>query len=104
MINPYKLKHMKFFSAFVLTFILMFYSCDNPKDTQLYDYKCGRPAEIPKCFKNGKPVKWDCLWNDYYKDGKVRVVLDDEGDLVALTRKITGDWTPPDNGSKVEIK
>jgi len=94
---------MKLVEVFVLALVLIFYSCDNQGDTKIYDYKCDRPSEIPEYFKNGKPVEWDCLWNDYYKDGKVQIIFDEEGDLIGLARKVTGDWTPPNEGTKVEI-
>lgn len=94
---------MKVINILILSLVLAFSSCDNRGETEVYDYVCDLPAEIPKNFKNGKPVEWDCQWNDYYKDGKVQVIFDEEGDLIGLARKVTGDWTPPNEGTKVEI-
>jgi len=94
---------MKLVDIFVITLGLIFYSCDNQGDTKVYDYKCDLPSEIPAYFKNGEPVEWDCLWNDYYKSGEVQVVFDEEGDLIGLARKVTGDWTPPNEGTQVEV-
>lgn len=95
---------MKAINILILSLVLAFSSCDNRGETEVYDYVCDLPAEIPKNFKNGRPVEWNCIWNDYYKDGKVQVILDDEGDLIALARKVTGDWTPPGEGTQVEFK
>jgi len=95
---------MKAINILILSLVLAFSSCDNQGETEVYDYVCDLPAEIPKNFKNGRPVEWNCIWNDYYKDGKVQVILDDEGDLIALVRKVTGDWTPPGEETQVEFK
>lgn len=64
---------------------ISFISCN--KDEKVYDlYRCPCPKEILEMVDNEYDVYWDCSWESSYNEGKVCFKLDEDGDLLYISR------------------
>ena len=65
--------------------ILLFNSCK--KEHKEYDlYHCDCPKEILEMVVDESNVYWDCSWQASYNSGKVTFKLNEEGEILYITR------------------
>ena len=68
---------------YLLTFVTLL-SC-NKKDKAYNLYECSCPKEISDAGPN-QNIYWDCSWQASYNNGKVKLITDKNGKLIALSR------------------
>ena len=70
--------------TFFLLLLLALISCN--KNDGSYDlYNCSCPKEILSAGQ-GQDIYWDCSWQAAYNNGKVKLVTDENGKLLAITK------------------
>jgi hypothetical protein len=69
---------------FTLSFLL-FISCK--KEQKKYDlYHCDCPKEVLEMVDDESNVYWDCSWQASYNNGRVKLKLDEDGEILYITR------------------
>ena len=70
--------------TYYLLALVSLLSCS--KNDKSYDlYKCTCPKEISEIAPN-QDIYWDCSWQSSYNNGKVKLITNKNGKLLALSR------------------
>ncbi len=80
-----KLKKISICLSLFTIVVVSFNSCN--KQEKVYNlYRCPCPKEILEMVDNESDIYWDCSWQASYNEGKVFLKLDEDGELLYVTR------------------
>lgn len=67
--------------------VVVLTGCANDRPPHIEDpHHCYRPDDIPETLVTGETIYWDCVWQEAYNDGRVQVVHDSNGDVIAVAK------------------